>query len=83
MPGLGFASEEAENKHETQLQKTLFDPEFGLHKNEVSDFSDLFGLSSSASGSGGGGGGFSSLLDTASFLNKVGFPLVLGCESRS
>ena len=68
----GFATDDESSKHETPLQKSLFDPEFDLGvptKSEVSDFSDLFsGLGGSAAG---GGGGFSSLLDTSSFLNKV------------
>ncbi len=61
----GFGGEDS-NKHETQLQKSLFDPEFELPiKSEVvSDFSDVFGL-------GAVGGGFTTSFDTANFLNKV------------
>jgi hypothetical protein len=73
----GFATGEEDGKHETPLQKSLFDPEFDLvvpakSSSEVSDFSDLFsgGPGGSAAG-GGGGGGFTSLLDTSSFLNKA------------
>jgi hypothetical protein len=74
-----------DGKHETPLQKSLFDPEFDLvvpakSSSEVSDFSDLFsGLGGSAAG---GGGGFSSLLDTSSFLTKAsGKPFFDCCAS--